>query len=65
MAEEYRQKYLDLERDYIFLKNGHDYEIQKARGAVNEAERRFNEKLNFEIGEADRRLRESLQNKDF
>jgi len=27
MAEDYRSKYLDLEREYIFLKNGHDYEI--------------------------------------
>jgi len=29
MAEDYRQKYLELERDYIYLKNGHDYEVQR------------------------------------
>jgi hypothetical protein len=32
MAEDYRQKYLDLEREYIYLKNGFDYEVSRARG---------------------------------
>lgn len=27
MAEEYRFKFLELEKDYIFLKNNHDYEL--------------------------------------
>jgi len=27
MAEEYRHKFLELEKDYIFLKNNHDYEL--------------------------------------
>ena len=60
MAEEYRQKYLDLERDYIFLKNGHDYEVQRVRQNVDEAERRYNEKLLFEISESDRRFRDII-----
>ena len=65
MAEEYRQKYLDLEREYIYLKNGHDYEIQRARSQVDEVEKRFNEKLNFEMSEAERRMREAVQQKDY
>jgi hypothetical protein len=27
MAEDYRAKYLELEREYIFLKNGYDLEL--------------------------------------
>lgn len=35
MAEEYRQKYLDLEKEYLFLKNSQEYELQKCRGQVD------------------------------
>lgn len=45
MAEDYRSKYLELEKEYIFLKNGHDFELQRVRSQVDEAERRYNEKL--------------------
>lgn len=45
MAEDYRKKYLDLEREYIFLKNNHDYEISRVRSQVDQVELRFNEKL--------------------
>lgn len=58
MAEEYRQKYLDLEKEFSLFKGNHDYEIQKARQAVDEAERRFNDKLNFELLEMQRQCRE-------
>ncbi|CDW90848.1 UNKNOWN [Stylonychia lemnae] len=64
MAEDYRQKYLELEREYIFLKNGHDYEIQKVKAQVDDAERRFNDKLIFETQEMERRFRETLGQKD-
>lgn len=29
MAEEYRQKYLNLEKEYITIKNNQDYERQR------------------------------------
>ena len=49
MAEEYRAKYLELEKDFSLFKSNHDYEIQKTRGLVDDAEKRFNEKLQFEF----------------
>jgi hypothetical protein len=64
MADDYRHKFLELEKDYIFLKNNHDYELQRAKLQVDEVERRYNEKLTFELGEAERRLREVAGQKD-
>eukprot|EP00347_Sterkiella_histriomuscorum_P009567 403340711 len=65
MAEDYRAKYLELERDYIFLKNGHDYEVQRVRVQVEDVEKRFNEKLAFELQESERNFRDIIQKKDF
>jgi hypothetical protein len=45
MAEEYRHKFLELEKEHIFLKNGRDYEVQKAQQQTEELERRCSEKL--------------------
>jgi len=61
MAEEYRQKFLAMEKDYIFLKNNHEYEVKKSQQQVTETERRLNDRLQFELSEADRRLREVSQ----
>ena len=60
MAEDYRQKYLDLEREYIYLKNGFDYEVSRARSQVTETEKRFNDKIVFEIEEVERKSKEAL-----
>jgi hypothetical protein len=49
MAEEYRMKYLELEKEHSLFKANHDYLIQKTREQVDDAERRFNEKLQFEL----------------
>lgn len=49
MGEEYRNKYLELEKNLIFFKNQHEYEVQKARNqALDDSERRFNERIQFE-----------------
>ena len=65
MADDYRQKYLDLEREYIYLKNGFDYELQKSRQALTDAENRYNDKLSFELQEVDRKHREVISQKDY
>lgn len=64
MAEEYRAKYLELEKDFSLFKANHDYEIQKTRGLVDDAEKRFNEKLQFEFDQMQRQYRDIITQKD-
>lgn len=65
MAEEYRHKCLSLEKDYIFLKNNHDYDLQRMRTQVTEAEINFTQQLKYEMDECERRLRDTTTQKDF
>ena len=64
MADEYRKKFLDLEKDYIYLKNNNEYDSQKFQQQMDESQRRFQEKLPFELNEEKRNSREQLNEKE-
>ncbi len=59
-ADEYRNKYVNLECEYHALKNTHAYEISKLKMQKEEIELRFNEKLSLEVAEQHRKHREVL-----
>jgi hypothetical protein len=64
VAEEYKQKYLQLECEYEALKASHAYELSRHKFKLDEQELRSKEKMTQEVAEAQRRASEQLLTKD-
>eukprot|EP00347_Sterkiella_histriomuscorum_P005028 403358178 len=62
MAEEYRQKFLDLEREFNHHRLQTSHDIQHTR---EETESRLNQRHQLEMDEVQRQLREITQQKDY
>eukprot|EP00352_Strombidinopsis_acuminata_P000984 CAMPEP_0176343656 /NCGR_PEP_ID=MMETSP0126-20121128/4102_1 /TAXON_ID=141414 ORGANISM="Strombidinopsis acuminatum, Strain SPMC142" /NCGR_SAMPLE_ID=MMETSP0126 /ASSEMBLY_ACC=CAM_ASM_000229 /LENGTH=48 /DNA_ID= /DNA_START= /DNA_END= /DNA_ORIENTATION= len=48
MAEEYRAKYLAMEREYNFYKHTQAYDLERANNELATIEKRMSERIQFE-----------------
>ena len=64
MAEDYRAKYANLEREFNYLKHTHEYDLEKVRQDHMNVEGQLNERIKFEQTEAQARMQKTIQEKD-
>lgn len=64
MADDYRNKYLALEKQFTVLEQIQDYEAQKQRQETKRVEDQLFERLAFEKDEAARRLSQVMMEKE-
>ena len=64
MAEDYRAKYANLEREFNYLKHTHEYDLQKLRQDRMNVEGQLTERIMFEQSEVQGRMQKEMQEKD-
>ena len=60
MAEDYRGKYLALERDFSVLKHNMEYELDVAKQEHQKTQDQLHERIRFEQEEGERRLQSAM-----
>ena len=64
MAEDYRCKYLALEREFNYLKHTHEYDLEKVRQDHMNIEGQLSERITFEQGESQRKFKQANTERD-
>ena len=60
MAEDYRGKYLAMERDYNMLKHNLEYELDVAEQEHRKTQDKLHERIRFEQEEGERKLHQVM-----
>ena len=64
MAEDYRAKYANLEREFNYLKHTHEYDLQKLKQDRMNVEGQLTERIMFEQSEVQGRMQKESKEKD-
>ena len=64
MAEEYRSKYLALEREFNYLKHTHEYDLEKVQQDLVNKQEQLTERIQFHEAEAQAKLDQAMAEKD-
>ena len=64
MAEDYRAKYSNLEREFNYLKHTHEYDLQKLKQDRMNIEGQLTERIMFEQSEVQGRMQKEIKEKD-
>lgn len=64
MAEDYRAKYLALEREFTYLKQTHELDIESFKEEFSRKEKQLMERIAFEQESANGRIQQAVTERD-